>query len=132
MTINQLKQYRGLIREIADLECRIQNDVVLFTVQGSAPQFPYNLHSRKLEHIPDGDNKYKEQLLVAKLKCKRLFSEINDFISSIEDSQLRQIFMYKYIDGLQWEQVADKIEGYTVYALKKKVYRHLKKFTGIT
>jgi len=132
LTIEQLKQYRDLKNEIADLEQRIENAVVMDSVQGSDAEFPHILHSVKLEGVPNGDNTYRVQLLEAKLKCKALFNEINDFINSIEDSQLRRIFRYRFVDGLQWEQVTDNIEGYTVYALKKKVYRYLKKCTHLS
>ena len=98
MTIEQLKQYRDLKNEIADLEQRIENAIVMDSVQGSDTEFPHILHSVKLEGVPNDDNTYRVQLLEAKLKCKALFNEINDFINSIEDSQLRRIFRYRFID----------------------------------
>ena len=128
LTIKELKQYRDLQKEIQDLESRIKNAVVLDTVKGSDIEFPYTLHSRKLEGVPDSDNTYRVQLLKAKLKCKQEFQKLNDFINSIDDSQLRRIFRYKFIDGYTWTKTAMLIGGgNTAECLIMKVKRYFKK-----
>lgn len=43
--------------------------------------------------------------------CLHERSRLERYISGINDSLLRQIFTYRFINGLPWEQVADCIGG---------------------
>jgi hypothetical protein len=46
-------------------------------------------------------------LLDSKLKkCVHEFNRLNNYIQSIEDSEMRIILTFRYIKGLCWEQVA--------------------------
>lgn len=47
-----------------------------------------------------------------KLRCMALMLKTQQFIYSIDDSLMRQIFELRYIDGLQWAGVASKLGGY--------------------
>jgi len=125
LTIEQLKQYRDLKNEIADLEQRIENAIVMDSVQGSDTEFPHILHSVKLEGVPNGNNTYRVQLLEAKLKCKALFNEINDFINSIEDSQLRRIFRYRFIDERSNQWIALKLGYLDEGTIQRKINKVL-------
>ena len=40
-----------------------------------------------------------------------LVEETNDYINDIDDSLVRQIFTLRYINGLEWRQVAVSIGG---------------------
>ena len=42
-----------------------------------------------------------------------------EFIYSIENSEVRQIFIYKYIDGLTWKEIADNM-NYGITAIRNK------------
>lgn len=125
MTIKELKQYRDLQKEITDLEIRIKNLTVKDTVKGSDVEFPYTLHSRKIEGIPNSDNTYRIQLLKAKLQCKQEFQKLNEFINSIDDSQLRRIFRYKFIDGKSNQWIALKLGYQDEGTIRKKINNYL-------
>jgi hypothetical protein len=52
-------------------------------------------------------------LLDSKLKkCIYEFNRLNNYIQSIEDSEMRMILTLRYINGMCWEQVAAGISPY--------------------
>ena len=58
------------------------------------------------------------------LECERL----QKYIDGISDSQIRQIFTYRFVNGLAWEQVAACMGGgNSADTVKKTCYRYLKK-----
>ena len=61
----------------------------------------------------------------------RLYDEINDFISSIDDPLLRLIISLRFINGLSWDQIAAHIGGQNNADSVRKAYsryarKHLK------
>lgn len=65
---------------------------------------------------------YKQQLAVVE------YNRLTRFIAGVEDSLMRQILRFRYIDGLSWAAVAMRIGGNnTASSIKKKAYRYLKK-----
>jgi len=122
--MNWLKQYSKLKREIKTLEARLSKLTMrkykygVDTVSMSSPNSPYTKHnitiagygcdatddSRKRKFI-----KYVKERLS---KAQKDFDEINVFIESIDDSEIRQIIEYKYIDGLSWNMTAVKVYGF--------------------
>lgn len=53
---------------------------------------------------------------------------LEQYIGTVPDSNLRQMFTLRFVNGLPWEQVAAGIgEGYNVEAVRKAVYRYVKK-----
>lgn len=83
------------------------------------------------------ENAEKEKLIVefeARLvekvrRCKRLRTEINEFIDGIEDSLLRQIFYYRYEKCMSWRKVAFMVGGSnTEDGVRMLAHRYLKKF----
>lgn len=61
-------------------------------------------------------------------KCLRELIRLNKYIYSINDSEIRQIFTLRYINGLSWEQVASKISVYaTEDSVRKAHDRYLNK-----
>ena len=63
-------------------------------------------------------------------KQRRCLSErarLERYISGIDDSALRQIFTYRFVDGLSWKNVAMHVGGgNTADSVRKKVKRYLK------
>ena len=39
------------------------------------------------------------------------YAKLNAFINGIEDPLLRQILLYRYVDNLQWRQIAARVAG---------------------
>lgn len=117
---NLLKQYNDLKAEIRDLEKRIEKlsnlQVESDTVTGSNPEFPYEPRTFRIEgyNIRDLDriNKLKTLLVERKDKCEELKLEIEKFISSIPNSRTRRVFQLRYIDNLNWQQIARRIGKY--------------------
>ncbi len=50
-----------------------------------------------------------ERLESRRERCLDLLGELYAFIDDIDDSLLRQIFTYRYIDGKSWRAVAERI-----------------------
>ena len=116
MTKERLRQYCSLVREIDELKERIERlrakcesgaIIITDTPRGGAP--------------PD----YMSELLdaISKLRIieSRLLSEmvaIEEYISQIQDSTTRMIFRYRYIQGMKWEDIADKVHYHVRYVKK--------------
>lgn len=45
------------------------------------------------------------------LKSILEYAKLNAFVNNIGDPLLRQIILYRYVDGLQWRQIAARIGG---------------------
>jgi len=61
-------------------------------------------------------------------QCLYERSRLERYISGIDDSLLRQIFTYRFVNGLPWEQVAACIGGgNTGDGCRKAVKRHLER-----
>ena len=67
--------------------------------------------------------------LQEKLKAyRREAEEIEQFIGSVDDYQIRLILQLRYVDAKEWNEVADFIGGNnTESSVKKMCYRFLKK-----
>lgn len=127
MDKERLKRYRKLMSEVDLLKRQLEKtepEYVEDSVNGSSPYFPYTEHKVHIEGY-DLDS-YKRT--VARLN-KRIVRKMNElveekdslieFIYNIEDSETRQIFIYKYIDGLYWHEIA-AIMNYSKTAIRDK------------
>lgn len=60
-------------------------------------------------------------------QCLYERSRLERYIASIEDSLLRQIFTYRFVNGLPWEQVAACIGGSnTGESVRQAAHRYIK------
>lgn len=55
---------------------------------------------------------YIDRLTELEQKLIKKTVEIENYISEIPDSFIRQIIRYKYVDGMSWERTARKMGGY--------------------
>ncbi len=86
--------------------------------------YPYPLYTKK-----------KSQLLERKLRLEKLKEKIGqqinlaeEYICMVDNSRIRRLLTYRYVEGLSWESVADKMsDGSTGKSCQKAVERHLKK-----
>jgi hypothetical protein len=61
-------------------------------------------------------------------QCLYERSRLERYISGIDDSLTRQIFTYRFISGLPWEQVAACVgPGYTAAAVRQMAHRYIKR-----
>lgn len=136
MTKEKLKRYRRLLSELELLKRQLEKlepEFVSDSVNGSDSEFPYTNHKM---HVEGYDlESYKRK--VARLN-KRIINKMNElveekdslieFIYNLEDSEVRQIFIYKYLEGLTWKEIAAKMNyGISTVRLKHdNLIRNLK------
>lgn len=116
MTDKELNQYKNLVREADDLQRRIDKlydkdiDVVPSKVIGTSKHFPY-LEFRMGVYAYDPKQEAERNRMIAIYqdrleKARKEALRIELFINSIPDSELRQIFRYRYIDGMKLREIA--------------------------
>ena len=108
MTKNELVEFCDLKNEIADLENRIDKIHKLSEMVSDTVQNGYK--HRAVIYGIDLNRKRKLNMYENKLQTfyDKLFEEqnkIEDYIEKIPQSNIRQIFRYRYIDGFSWKQV---------------------------
>jgi hypothetical protein len=126
LTKDILSQYIDLREEAKDLKKRIErlesdinriedekcvSDSVTggmggtqhFMIRG----FPYPEYSKKKTKLYLN----KDQLEAAESDILQIVNAVEEYIQSIEDSRIRRIIRYKYIDDMTWPQVAMHIGG---------------------
>lgn len=128
-------------KEIADLENRIQNlkdkeadnsKFVRDSVRGSSNSFPYISRSIIIEGIEEKKEskktvKYKKILKEKKDKLLDLIIEAEEYLKNIDDSRIRQIIRYKYIDGKNWVQIGHLMNT-SADAARMELKRYFKNF----
>ena len=130
LTKEVLEQYIDLQKEIKKSKNRIaklekQSEIISDVVQNG-----YKRHAV----IQGFDNKRKKKLdkLIQVLEKQQnnaleQKNEIANFITSITDSKVRQIFIHRYIDDMEWYQIAMDLGYNDESAPRKKHDRYLKK-----
>ena len=120
MTLERLEQYRNMRaeskmweRELDEL--RRKSRVVKDTVRGSLSSFPYTMHPVTIRGIETTPNKRilrrEARLRERRERLDTMLAEIDDFIDSLEDSQLRQIIQYRYVKGYSWVKTAQMVHN---------------------
>ncbi len=130
MTKEQLKKYRELKFELADVNTQIQLGSTQDSVQGSKKEFPWTIGTRHVEGVPDEDY----DLLVRKSDLTAQIKEIEDFLNSIHNYRIKKAIQIYYIDDIEsgedkptWEDVADKFyDGSTGDSVKQAVSRFIR------
>lgn len=130
MTKEQLKKYRALKFELADVNTQIQLGSTQDSVQGSMKEFPWTIGTRHVEGVPDEDY----DLLVRKSDLKAQIKEIEDFVNGIHNYRIKKAIQIYYIDDIEsgedkptWEDVADKFyDGSTGDSVKQAVSRFIR------
>jgi DNA-directed RNA polymerase specialized sigma subunit len=123
MTENELNQYRAIKNEIEDLSFRIKQleqmavQLTSDRVKGSSKNFPYIEQHFYVRGI-DQEEYERRQKWIKELQRKRnnkltelieMECRIHDYIYTISDSEIRQIFIFRFIDGLSQEDIGQKL-----------------------
>ena len=127
MDKESLKRYRKLMSEVDLLKRQLEKtepEYVEDNVKGSSPYFPYTEHKVHIEGYDLDSYKRKVARLNRRIvkKMNELVEEkdcLIEFIYNIEDSEVRQIFIYKYIDGMVWREIAKKM-NYSETSIRDK------------
>lgn len=133
MTLEMLEQYDDMFREAKMWEqeldeLRKKNTVVKDTVRGSMSSFPYTTHSVTIQGMqkPNGRIAAQEKRLEERMeRLDAMLTEIDDFIDKLEDSQLRQIINYRYVQGYSWVKTARLVHN-KENAIRMRVKRYFK------
>lgn len=101
ITKQQLEQYAHFKREISMLEDQIASameagEYAVDMVRGSSKEVPYEMHNIVIkgytsQHIP--------RLIKRKAALVKQCSAVELFVEGIEDSAMRQLFTWRYIEG---------------------------------
>lgn len=123
MTEKELIQYRAIKSEIEDITFRIKQleqmkaPMATDCVRGSSKHFPYIEQRFYITGI-DQEEYEKRQRYIKELQRKRnrklvelleLENTIHDFVYQIPDSEVRQIFIFRFVDGLSQEDIGQKL-----------------------
>ncbi len=91
-----------------------------FSIEG----FPYPRYHREKSRLILRKKRWSE----TEEKLDEQISEIEEYLNSIDDSQMRRMIKYKYIEELSWQQVAKCMGGgNTADGCRMAVDRYLKK-----
>lgn len=124
MTIEQLESYRAVRAELEDIEGELAQYGVRIAVQ-SASTAPFSKHTVTAEGLPPSPK--AKALLERKAQLRSRKAEVERFVDSITDSEIRLIVQLKYIRGKRppsWQAIASRL-GYCSEHTPK---RRFKKF----
>lgn len=117
MKLSDLKQYEKLKNEITELKEQIRKDesredvIVADTVKDYRDGERVIIIRGYDERLGNKIGKARMGLIERRIKAENKRLEIETFIDEVEDSEIRQIIQYKYIDGMAWKVIARKIYG---------------------
>ena len=128
----RLRQYRILAKEIADDRKRLAQLSALYTPEHmksgllmAVSENPAGL-PLGMQAISELD-RYRSSINENYRRCARLLGELQDYINSIDDSEMRQIFKMHYINGWTWQKIAFRIDSTDESYPRKKHAKYLKK-----
>lgn len=120
------KEVKQLSQKLQELNYGDDETVVSDKVRGSMSEYPYSARSFNLvgreqmsEECIQKRNEIGKKISdkYYELNCK--INKAYDYILGIDDSEIRQILQYKYIDGLTWEQIGQAMNyGMSTVRLK--------------
>lgn len=136
-----LKQYIDLQEEIKETKERIEKTqrqiseierqgTVLDSVKGGMG----GIQRYKIEGFPCADyGKLKERLYMRQATLQSLENELMDkigeverFVAELDDSHMRRIISFRFIDGMTWENVGKSMGGNNnADNIKKAFYRFM-------
>lgn len=130
MNQKELKQLQKLIHEEQDLERRIASrkfnpsEEVADTVKDYRTGYPRTIVIRGY-----GDTNWqrlRDKWYMKLIAVRGRIEQVENWLDSIEDAELRQLLRLRYEDGLSQEEVADRM-GYSRSAIQKKEERFWKR-----
>ncbi len=126
MTIKELSQLYWLNKEIAQHEERLEalyaKASCTTPVLTGMPRAP-GVSDRVGRYAVDIAH-WQERLEDAKLRRIEERDRLMAYIETILDSQMRQIFMMRFVDGQTWDHIAEVL-GSTPGSVKRRVFRKI-------
>ena len=134
ITQEDLKNLIHLKQEINQIQDRIDRykpvEIVVDSVRGSSPVFPFTEHTIKIEGLEKKDEtltKYYRSLQEYKEKLETEERRIEKEIEKIPFSEIRQIIRLHYLEGLSYVQVMHIMKYNAPETPRFKIKRFLKK-----
>ena len=137
MTKKKLKQYGALRKEIEIIDDKLdklyerQSNIptIMGKVTGSSSEFPYiEVHTTVQMDEPGEADSVKKLISIKKARKKQVSAvmlEVEEFISAIPDSTVRQIFELTFLEEKKQQEVADKV-GYSRSRISQIIKEYLK------
>lgn len=127
----EVKEVRERIERTEKQIAKIEEDGnVIDTVSGGGG----GIQHFKIEGFPYPEYSRKKTLLYARkatlasleLELMEILNQVDEFITSVDDSRMRRIITLRFIENLSWNKVADRIGGNnTEDSVKKAFYRFM-------
>lgn len=120
LTKEELNQLNDLKQEIKEIEGKIEQlnnkkiEATYDKVKSSYSEFPYIQGNKTIYGFDEKSYEARENAIESKIKllaARKKKAEIEEerisqFINSVEDSKIRRILEYRYIDGYKWNKIA--------------------------
>lgn len=142
MNRNFLSQIDDLNKEVEDIKKRLKvlaekpDKVVRDSVSGSSTTWPYTKHSCVVEGIDTTKykniKKYKRILKAKQEKLQKKIIQLEYELNYIEDSEIRRIIRYKYIDKMNWVAIMFKMNYNSECQARIKLKRFFEKNSKCT
>jgi hypothetical protein len=129
MTIDTLEQHRGLIAEIKALDAEI---LALYDVRkspngreptgnASGPSAPTERAVARILELKDKQRRKKDE-------WERAVKEIEKWLDTVADADIRSIVRWHYVLGYNWKRTSREVFGTdSYYRARKKLLRYFEK-----
>ena len=112
MTIQDLEQYRGITAEIKALEMEIDS---LYDVRKS-PNNKQNIGHSSVPGDPTGKAAMRiidltERKVSLLTKWSKMSLDIESWLETVNDAEIRSIIRWRYMLGLSWKQTGKRVYG---------------------
>lgn len=127
MTIEELKNYRSICAEIADIKKELAGHYTGDTVQ-SGSKHPYSVHNVRIEGYKSDDSTISLLTRLSVLEHSR--AEIEEFVHNFSDYDLKLIISYRFIRGkrpMSWQAIAMKLNYMSEHTPKRKLQKYFQK-----
>ena len=133
MTKEELSKLQRIIAEIEQIKRELESiepEYAIDSVTGSSVNFPFTQHNIKIEGYDIKSYDHKVQRIKNRLNHKRLElveekDRLTEYIYSLDNSEIRQILTYRYVNGLTWGELGMKM-GYATITVRAKHDKFLK------
>lgn len=122
MSEKELSQFYWLKKEIKDLEDKI--DELGYGVGSVKIKEFIGTTSNQQSSIQEKVAILQEQLINARLTALEKYIEIERYIESVEDSEIRQIMRFRFLDLMNWYQIAEEL-NYERTTVSKKLRQYI-------
>ena len=124
----KLEQYAAAKIEMGLIDVELHRfHTVTDSVRGSMTEYPYLTRRVAIEGV---DLSVSGLLYAKRERLAGLRREVEQFLAEVEDSYVASLIRLRYVEGLKWEEVADKMNEhgaqYTGSGLRSTLHRFLK------